>query len=333
MKKSLLTLILLAIILIGCKSPNDPEKFSESTGGYKIVSKTAALGFANDICIKDSLAFIAQGEGGLIIFNISDKQNPKFLSTVSDKIKGYSGKIIFKDSVVYISAGSFGVSVVNVSKPLYPEVTATNLPIKPAESFCIMGDYLFTAMREGGVNIAEISFRTQPDIRGSIANIPGYSQAAAISVDSNYLFVACGEMGMSMMNISDLQNGYGEYNLAGYFDTPGYAEDIVVHPTLPYLFMACGTAGLIVLDVSDSSKIKVAGKYSTGGYAKELIYNNSKIIISTETRGVQVIDVSNLQSPVKIATIETEFALGISEDAKHIYVADKYEGLIIIEKP
>ena len=140
-------------------------------------------------------------------------------------------------------------------------------------------------------------------------------------------------MGFSLFNISELQNGWGTYPIAGWIDTPGYAEDVVAHPTLPYAFLACGTGGFFIVDYSDSANVKVIGSYSTGGYAKEVNYKNNKAYVTTGARGLQIFDVSNLSSPVLIGTVETELAMGLAVDDKYVYVADESEGLIIISIP
>ncbi len=67
--------------------------------------------------INNSLAFVAQGEGGLIIINISDPTKPGIITTVNEGMKGYSYKVARKDSVLYVASGGFGVSVINVIDP------------------------------------------------------------------------------------------------------------------------------------------------------------------------------------------------------------------------
>ena len=325
-------LFLSLAFLASCGTPNDPESIIGGDGGYKIVSKFVTSGYAQDVVVKDTLAFVTQGEGGLMIINISNQGTPKELSTVFKELKGYSNKLAVKDSVVYISAGAFGVSVVDVFNPVNPVVTATNLALKPAEGFDISGNFLFTAIGEYGFKISDISYPTQPDIRGETST-PGFAQGVCVSPDTNYLLVACGEMGFSLFNISELQNGWGTYPIAGWIDTPGYAEDVVAHPTLPYAFLACGTGGFFIVDYSDSANVKVIGSYSTGGYAKEVNYKNNKAYVTTGARGLQIFDVSNLSSPVLIGTVETELAMGLAVDDKYVYVADESEGLIIISIP
>jgi hypothetical protein len=329
----LLTSLLMIVFLMSCGTPNDPESIIGGDGGYKVVSKYGTSGYAQDVVVNDTIAFVAQGEGGLMIINISDRIAPKELSTVSQGLKGSAYKLIRKDSVIYIAAGGYGLSVVDAANPLQPEITETNMNVKPCRSMDILGNFLICANDEHGFKIAEIGgFPTHPDLRGETVT-PGLAQSVCITPDDNYLLVACGEMGVALFNISELVNGWGSYPILGWVDTQGYAEDVVVHPTLPYAFLACGTGGLYIVDYSDSSDLKIISSYNTGGYAKEVFYQNNKVYVTTELRGLQIIDVSNIYSPSRIGTVETAYALGLTADDRYIYVADQNEGLIIISIP
>jgi len=325
------------ILLISCGTPTDPESIIGGDGGYKIVSKFATSGYAQDIVLKDSLAYISQGQGGLIILSVSNPKAPKLVSELTYGLRGYSYKLANKDSVIYLASGTFGVSTVNVADPLNPLITQENRAIAPAENFHIMGDYLFTAVSEEGINISNIREPVLPNFRQTFF-VPGYAQAvctsgADTSADNNYLFVACGEVGFTIFDISDFQDGYNIYPVVGWLDTPGFAEDVTIHPDLPVVFLACGTGGLVIADYSDTANVKIVGSYNTIGYAKEVMYKDNKVFITTELSGLQIFDVTNLTSPVRIGTVETEYAMGLTIDDNYVYVADEVEGLIIISRP
>lgn len=320
------------VFLVSCGKPSDPESLKPDDGGYKIVSRIMTSGFANDVIKKDNLIYIAQGEGGLSIYNISDPANPSFVSLTTKGLRGYAGKIAIEDSVVYLAANTFGINVVDVREPDTPVVTVTNLGIKPARSFHVMGNYLFTAISEQGVGIADISFPTEPDIRGQFPTT-GYAYGLTTSSDSNYLFVAGGEMGLSIYNISDFLEGYGIYPRVGWCDTPGDAEAIVINESESVAYMACGTAGLQIINYADTSNIFIAGSYDSAGYAKDLLHHGNRIYMSAQLGGLQIIDVSDVTAPKLIGAVETKYALGLDMDDKYIYLADEDEGIMIISIP
>ena len=325
------------VLLASCGTPNDPESIIGGDGGYKIVSKFPTSGYAQDVILKDSLAYISQGQSGLITLSVSNPKEPKFVSELTYGLRGYSYKLISKDSVIYLATGTFGVSIVDISDPVNPLITPEIRSIAPAKNFHIMGDYLFTAVSEEGINISNIRDPLHPSFRQTFF-VPGYAQAvctsaADTSADNNYLLAACGEVGFSVFDISDFQDGYNVYSVVGWLDTPGYAEDVTIHSDLPVAFLACGTGGLVIADYSDTANVKIIGSYSTGGYAKEVAYKDNKAFVTTGMRGLQIFDVTNLTLPVLIGTVETELAMSLAVDDKYVYVSDESEGLIIISIP
>lgn len=332
MNRNLALFISGIILMAGCGKPNDPESLIPGDAGYKVVATIPTSGFSNDVIKKDNLLYVAQGEGGLSIYNISVPTAPVLVSLTTDKLRGYAGKIDMKDSTVYLAANTFGINVVDVRQPDTPVVTVTNLGIKPARNFHVMGNWLFTAISEQGVGIADITYPTEPDIRGQFATI-GYAYGLVTSADSNRLFVAGGEMGLSIYNISDFQDGYGIYPLVGWCDTPGDAESIMIDESRSLAFMACGTAGLQILDYTDTTHIFIAGSFDSTGYAKDLIYHDNLVYLSAELGGLQIIDVTDVTAPKLLGAIPTKFGLGLEMDDNYIYLADEDAGVMIISIP
>lgn len=336
MKKfKLFVLLLLGVnLIISCGKPTTPEIVvpPDVSGGYKIVNKYATSAYAQDVLEKDGLLYIAQGEGGLVIIDASDPLNPETISITTEEVRGYSVKIAMVDSAVYLAAGSFGVTVLNAVDPMVPYVTVSNTSMKPAKSNHILGKYLFTAVSEQGIDISDISYPTYPDGRGHIYTA-GFAYGLTTSSDTAYMFVASGEMGFFMYDISDFQNGHPNYRQVGWCDTPGKAEMVSILEEESIALMACGTSGLQIIDYADTNNVYVMGFYDGRGYAKDLIYEDDKVYMTAELGGLQIIDVTDRTNPQIIGLVETEYALGLETDEDYIYIADEDEGLIIVSKP
>ncbi len=334
MNKLVLLYLTVIVILFGCGKPNDPESLipPDVSGGYKIVKHLQISGWAQDVLKKDTLLYVAQGEGGLLILNVSDPENPQTVSVTIKDVRGYCTKLAMKDSVVYLAAGTFGINVLDIADVSAPYVTVSNLNVKPAKNLFILGDYLYTAISEQGIGICDISYPTQPDIKGTIFTV-GFAYDLIVTADTNRIIIAGGEMGMSIYDISAIVNGYGVYRLMGWGDTPGNAEALIVEEEQSLAYLACGTAGLQILNYADTANIHIVGSYDGNGYAKDLVKDGNKIYMATELSGLQVYDVSNVTNPLLIGVVDTEFALGLAYDDKHIYLADDIGGLIIISIP
>lgn len=329
--QSLFLTLFCCVLIIGCGKPTDPEDVP-GTGGYEIVSRFQTPGYAQDIVVCDTLAHMAQGEGGLVILNVADRRNPSIVSVTHAGARGYSYKIGQKDNAVYLAAGNYGVTVIDVGNPYAPQVSGENLAMKPARDFCVIGTFLFTAVSEMGVKISDITNPLYPDIRGGFS-VPGFARFLELTPDGQYLLVACGEMGLTIMDTTGLEDGWGSCRTVRWKDTPGYAEAVTTMGSEHIALMACGEAGLQIVDFRDTSNVQIIGSYSTDGYAKEVAYRNQRAYITTLYRGLQIVSVADPRTPRLIGTVKTAFARGISMDSTYVYLADEIEGLVVIKIP
>ena len=93
----------------------------------KIYQFDDQLGAMNDIVIQSNFAYVAVRWGGLVIFDISDLNNPVIIgsyyepvntTSVSDSV--LTSGIFIKDDVAFIADGENGLLIVNVSNPYIP---------------------------------------------------------------------------------------------------------------------------------------------------------------------------------------------------------------------
>lgn len=325
MLKIITTIILVTLLMVSCGEQNSPEDY---TGGYKIVKKAHTHGDASDVIIDGNYAYLAQGEGGLAIFDISNPKNPILVKNQTENMKGSSSKLIKKGDLIYLAAGSSGFNIVNISD-------LNNISVRDQDvngklvNLELLGDYLVSSLSETGVQMVKEESSIYIDFRGT-THPAGFAKGTAITNDETKMFIATGEMGLSLFDISFFDQGYGDYPLLSSINLPGYAESVVLNEEQMVAFVACGNKGLQVVDYSTPSNLKVIASYDSAGYAKEIIYENGKIYLTAS--GLQVYDVSTPSNPKILGIVDTEYALGVTIDANYIYVADKEEGLIIIGK-
>jgi len=324
MFKKIIILTITSLFLFSCGEPNNPEDYS---GGYKITKKVATFGDANDVIVDGNYAYLAQGEVGLAIFDISNPNNPTLVANQSG-LKGYSTKLVKKNDVIYLAAGGSGFNIVNIADMNDIQISDQDINGKLV-NIHLMGDYLVSSLSETGIKMVNIENPIFIDYRGT-THTNGFVRDVAISNDQSKMFAATGEMGLSLYDISVFDDGYGVYPLLSSVNLPGYTESVVLDEANQKAFVACGTAGLQVVDYSNPNDLKVVGSYNSAGYAKEIEYENGKIYLTAS--GMQVYDVTTPSNPKILGIIDTPHALGLTIDENNIYVADKEEGLIIIQK-
>ncbi len=330
---NILSLILISVLFVACLSPNEPDALTNSeVAGFKVLSKINIQGYAEDAVIKDNMVYIAQGEGGLSIINISNPALPIIQKSIFDGLRGYSKKIALKDKIVYLAANTFGINVVDVNDPANPTVLATNLEMKPAKDVYVFGDFLFTAISEQGVKIADISTAATPDIAGRIQTLAGYSRSNIVTKDS-VLITSCGEMGLGFTSIRNIKTGFESFPTLRLFNTDGYCEASALSQDGKYLVAACGNSGLIIFDITDLNNIKEVARLNPGGYANDILINKNFAILSSSNRGVQIISIADIYNPKLLGTIPLQDITGLSIDKQYLVATDESEGMVLIQMP
>jgi hypothetical protein len=76
------------------------------------------LGAMKDIMIQDNLAYVAVERGGLMIFNISNLEEPVLLGSYYET--GLTSGVFVREDVVFVADGTNGLLILNVSNPVAP---------------------------------------------------------------------------------------------------------------------------------------------------------------------------------------------------------------------
>ncbi|RLI64318.1 MAG: hypothetical protein DRO63_07690, partial [Candidatus Gerdarchaeota archaeon] len=80
------------------------KKVGQYSGAWEVV----------DVFVKDSLAFLADQEKGLVVVNISDVTNPSFLSQFQDNGNSVYD-VIVEGNVAYVAHGRAGLKILDIS--------------------------------------------------------------------------------------------------------------------------------------------------------------------------------------------------------------------------
>jgi hypothetical protein len=331
MKKAIIyNLFILVVFSFSCGKRKDPESIYND-GGYKITSTFKTPGYAKDVLVDGKYCYIAQGEGGMAIVNISNPTQPVLTASLDQELRGNSIKVAKDSNIVYLTAGSFGFSSVDVSKPDTPSVVTTNINMKTSKSATIRNKFLFAAISERGVNIAKLDKSGSPDIRGAVKT-QGFAQAVAVTTDFQKMFVACGEMGVEAFDISSFLDGYGPYPLLSRVSATGYSSSIALNEKAKLVLVGCENYGLKVYDYSSAGALKLIGIFETDNKLVEMKFDYPYAYLCLGKGGLQVVDLSAPTSMSSVARIKISNAVGVDFDQQYIYIATNEGGIVVVKK-
>lgn len=194
--------------------------------------------------VRDTILYVAVGDEGLYIFNVSDPTNPTQI-TFYDTPYNLTEFFIL-DSLIYL-ADCDSMIILNISNPTTPQyVGAVDMPTTCTDVHVVYPYAYATAYAsfgvgtDGSIKIIDISDPTNPTIVGSINNIRG--DPRAVFVNDDYIYCAAMDWwavkenkGKTRADVEGgirVAQGVTPDSLIISYDTPGDPREIFVRGNL-----------------------------------------------------------------------------------------------------
>jgi len=317
--------------------PNTAYNFAirakDEAGNFSPISNAtsattdSALGFLDGpgtawgVEVAGNRAYLANGDSGLIIVDISNSTAPVQLGLFDPALSppGYAYGVTVRSDTAYLADGSsFRLRVVNISNPSAPTLIRSYRIFDQPLDVAIIGDYAYVVAGDSGLRIVNISIAV--DTITGIFDTPDFANGIALA--GNYAYVADGTTGLVVVNVSNPAAPI----FAGGFNTPVYAEGVAVSGNFAYV--ADGSSGLIILDISNPSAPVQVGDLETSGWATNVTVSGNFAFVSARAGGLQIIDISNPASPKLVGVFNTpDEALDAAVVGNYAFVADRFAGL------
>jgi hypothetical protein len=322
------------VTLLLCVSP--PSKALVTRGVVDTPGKATAVAMAGTI------AYVADGDAGLRIIDISDLENPREVSTF--EIGGYAWDVEVADGIAYLAAGLMGLRIIDVSDPHDP----TELGAVPGASAWVeINGGLVYLIANDRLNVIDVTAPKRPvivgsifigDARGDFAVANGFAYIPRnifapnlwlinVSDPSNPVFSGLVPVGSSQQAINTIEARGRLLYVGSNGDFLGDAPTIRVMdvsiPTSPVeigavdtqssaqrmalagdiLYFAGEAGGMGVINVSDPMSPKQVGALDTPDIATDVEAAGSVALIADQDSGLRVIDVTRIATPREIATL------------------------------
>lgn len=217
---------------------------------------------------------------------------------------------------------SCGVRVIDVSQPQSPQNAGTfSLPQGVTiEDIVLSGNYAYAAADTQGFLILDISNPNSPSVVGSVQTP---IRATGIAVSGSHAYVTAWG---GALYVIDISNPYAP-RIVGTVSGLSWANDVFVSGS--YAYVADSISGIHVIDVSTPASPSLVGTVTKKGIQNPSPFDNNglwpdgvsvqgKHAFVTDSEGLQVIDITDLNNPVLKATVP--FSLG----AEHVFVSGRY---------
>lgn len=218
------------------------------------------LGECRQLVVVENIAYYADDNNGLWIFNVSDPQDITVLgqypiSAVYD--------VSIDNQIAYLVALSDDLIILNVTDPSNPYEIGSYSTTIYMTRILVHDDYAYIATREA-LEIVDVSDPSSPSLIGS-AYSDGYK--SHIYLKDDFVFITFPARRMRLYNVTDPTN---PVELEEYVMSNGIAE-IEVVGTL--VFTTSNVLGLQVFHLNDYSTTSDIGRFIPDAEARAVIHN------------------------------------------------------------
>jgi len=281
---------------------------------YQIFGSCNTPGFTYAAVVAGNYAYVADGDSGLAVVDLSDRSQPHIVGSI--KTSGKALGITLKGSFVLLAAAG-GLVVVDVTNPASPATVATCALAGTPTGVFASGDYAYVAAGSAGLLIVNVANPSAPTLASSYQTS---GPAKAVFVFGNNAYVATGSAGLEIVDISLPWNP----RLVGKTDTPGDACGISV--TGSYTYIADGSAGLEIISGTKT------GNFDTPDYAQGVFGMNNYAYVVDRSAGLFIVDAVLPLEPKLIGRCDTPGqAQSVWVSGSYIYISDGDAGLEIIK--
>jgi hypothetical protein len=300
------------------------ETYHLGVAEFGIIGQIQTRGYPEGLVIRDNYAYVADGEAGLSIYDVSDPAHLRLAGSITDSVDIAYG-VSLAGHYAYLAYGRKQIQVVDITR---------------LDSLQMLGDigwtntsygYGLDALDTTTVLVANHKYCAVVDVTNpNVPMIPHDATAAgsrAVVARGGTAFVACEQLGLVIVTFSRTSPAV----VVGLVRTAENARDVAVQGN--YAYVADGRYGLTVVDVSDSTNPRIADTLHLPdyGYATKVAVHDSMAYVADETGGIAVIDITNPLNPKLESMIKTSYAkdVFVTPDGR-IFATDRDWGLLAI---
>jgi hypothetical protein len=307
------------LAILNITDPQDPTRV-----GYVVLPD-----FVQDVAVDGGYAYVAAGEAGLRVVDISDPNTPAEVGfTGSGWLKAARGVAVAGD-YAYIACGVFNPAVheghlliIDISDPANPAEVGFSEQLwqEPALDVAVVGSYAYVVgsysgltSSDGGLWILNISNPAAPSKVGSYDS-PGFANSVAVA--GGYAYVVAEGAGLRVVRVTKPASPteVGSYEALD----AGHISDLTLAGN--YAYVATGEAGLRVLDISNPTMPAEIGSHDPQSDVNGVAVVGEQAYVTAE--GLRVLDVSDVTDISAVGTYETlEYIHDMAVSEGHAYVA------------
>ena len=302
----------LILAFIGMGGVSRSPGFLERVGTWPDFGRGPAL----DVAVSGQYAYVAIGEGGLLILDITDLTQPRRVGSYLPA--GRAEQVQIVGSLAYLIAqvhrgggcknwgwgpGGRGLLVIlDLSNPIQPAQLGSYMTTSPVTGFSVEGDQVYLGTTDGdhgdaSFRILDVSNPTRPEQ----LYVDHTLDTDTLSVDGDRAYVFSDrENQLSILDVSQPASPKETANFSEIL-TPFGAKRLKSANRRLYVLRY----GLTIYDMGDPSAPEILGKleYPNWEWGPDIEIVDDYVYMTGDERGLYVVDVSDPSRPIVMETL------------------------------
>jgi len=275
----------------------------------------------NSIIIEDSIAYITAYDSFQIV-DISDPTNPILLSTTNNPVgfSDFRGVDVINNVAYFANGMSAHMLIFDVSDTSDPILLSSLYFDTEVMDVVVNGTIAYTANND--LTSIDVSDPLNPIILDFIEN-----DVKSMKINNNLAYMACWENGFRIADISS------PANIVEVGNCPILnASDVEISGTLAFV-PKYNDDCIEIVDIADPFSPTIVSSISTLDHARDLFLNNNYLYVAVSGEGLQVFDISNIQSPQEVAYFNSGYVIKgvfVIEDIIYLTTSHNYQPRLVV---
>jgi hypothetical protein len=271
------------------------------------------------IALVGSTAYVAAGAAGLLVFDVSDLDNPSVLATCAPSGIN-AGDVCVRGTRAYVADHECGLRIIDITNPALPVSEGATPNAISASQVAVSGPYAFLVDDAMGLRVVDITDPAAPVVKAThtMQGLLGLATAGGTG------FLAAGSAGFQAVDVS-----YPSIGAPIGTCTESLANRLVVNGSYAYL---ARNDGLRVVDVSSPAVPVERGSWTSTDATWIAVSGTCAAVTSLSIGwGLLILDLSSARAPALQGTFPMTNPRAVAVNGPCAYVADDTYGLYVVD--
>ncbi|MFB3909770.1 MAG: FlgD immunoglobulin-like domain containing protein [Candidatus Eisenbacteria bacterium] len=255
-----------------------PDRFDAiditHTSSIDVLGRIVSHGWNEGMAVSGRFAYLANGEDGLEIVDLSD---PRFPATVAiANTPGVAWSVAYSANYAYVADGETGLQVIDVSEPSHP-IFSGSLDAADARAVAVSGNRAYLAEAAGGLKVVDIHDPRAPALEGSVWWPDGATAGLALSGRCACVATQIGSWPNGNTRVIVIDVSTVPPRIVGEVDVPGEPTGIAARGS--YAFVTTLDAGLLAIDFSSPESPEIADNVAIS-YANDVAVDGPVVYVA-----------------------------------------------------